>query len=250
MIRYIARSPLGKNRVFWCVWDDSLFAGEPPIAHGYEPSVEAAETKAREVAGEEASGMGAGWARNAHRQIVAERRRNRPAKAANTHKVEYVYNYGNQSGVIYPNAPPPETTAYRVHKTTKTRLYVEYEPCLIERIELGLYHDHELRTFVLDRQEFEREGHAGSRSQHGDFWSTPEAAIRGHVSCRGSLPTNVAEAVARLDLDESVIDEGKLKTAYRKKALNVHPDQGGNAVDFLQLQTDCETIQRHFGYCG
>jgi hypothetical protein len=32
-------------------------------------------------------------------------------------------------------------------------------------IERGLYADHELRTFVLDRQEFERDGHAWSRSK-------------------------------------------------------------------------------------
>jgi hypothetical protein len=215
---------------------------------------EAAEAKAREVAGDVAQRGPTNWAHSIHRILVAERRRERPAKAMDSHKIEYVYNYIDWSDTTYPGETrTPEASAYRVHKTTKTRLYVENDPGLIEKIERGLYCDHELRTFVLDRQEFEQEKHAGSRSKgwnYGDFYATPEAAISGHASCRASLPAHVSEAVARLDLDESTIDEGNLKKAYRKMALTLHPDQGGDAVDFRQLHGDREIIEQHFGYCG
>jgi hypothetical protein len=36
MIEYYARCTLGKNRAFWCVWDEGLWKGGPPMAHGYE----------------------------------------------------------------------------------------------------------------------------------------------------------------------------------------------------------------------
>jgi hypothetical protein len=78
----------------------------------------------------------------------------------------------------------------------------------------------------------------------------PEAAISGHARCRESLPAHVSDAAARLNLDESAIDEGRWKKAFRKMALTVHPDQGGDERDFLRLQEDCEIIQRHFGYRG
>ena len=253
MLEYYARCRLGKNRVFWCVWDEGCFDGDPPISHGYETTVEAAEAMARQVAGEGAHAGNAHWARHAHRVIVAARRRERPAKAQNAHKVEYVYSYEDWSDTSYPDMPPPEATAHRVHKRTKARLYVEDKPGLIEMIERGLYPDHELRTFVLDRREFEREGHARSRSKgwwHSDFYATPEAAIAAHTSCKVTLPTHVTEALARLGLDESVIDGDELKKAFRRKALAVHPDQGGDERDFLRLEEDYMLLRRHFGYGG
>jgi hypothetical protein len=252
MIEYFARCSLGKSRAFWCVWDEGLFDGGPPISHGYETTVEDAEARAKEVAGEKAGRGNSSWARRAHSRLVAERRRERPAKARGATKVEYVYNYWDWSDTTYfDEKRTPEATAYRVHKKTRRRLYVEDEPGLIESIERGLYQVHELRTFVLDRQEFEREGHARSRSKgwyYGDFYATAEAAISGHASCSGTLPSLVSEAVARLDLDESEIDQGMLKKAFRKKAFTAHPDHGAETGDFLRLEWDFEIIRRHFGW--
>jgi hypothetical protein len=253
--KYYSCCTLSKNRAFWVVWADmSAVMDWKPFASGIESTREAAEAKAREVAGDGARRGTTHWARSIHRIFVAERRRQRPAKAKDSTKIEYVYNYFDWSDTTYPGeTSSPEASAYRVHKTTKTRLYVEDEPGLIEKIERGLYRDHELRTFVLDRQEFEREGHARSRQKgwlYGDFYATPEAATSVTASCRESLPAHVSEAVARLDLDESTIDEGKLKRAYRKMALTLHPDQGGDAVDFRQLHRDWEIVEQHFGYCG
>jgi hypothetical protein len=229
--KYYSCCTLSKNRAFWVVWADFNAVCEwTPFATGIETTREVAEVKAREIAGDGAQRGSTNWAHSLHRILVAELRRERPAKAKDSHKIEYVYNYMDWSDTTYPGETrTPEANAYRVHKTTKTRLYVEYEPGLIEKIERGLYCDHELRTFVLDRQEFEREGRARSRSKgwyYGDFYATPEAAIGSHASCRASLPAHVSEAVARLDFDESTIDEGNLKKAYRKMALTLHPDQG------------------------
>jgi hypothetical protein len=200
MIKYYAICSLVKDRAFWCVWDEGLFDGDPPITQGYEATVEAAEAKARKVAGEKARTGNTSWARRAHRRLVAERRRERPAKARGATKVEYVYNYVEPSdGYYFGETRTPVATAYRVHKKTRRRIYVEDEPGLIESIERGLYQDHELRTFVLDRQEFEREGHARSRSKGwwcSDFYATAEAATSVTASCSGPLPSHVAEAVA------------------------------------------------------
>ena len=159
MSKFYARCSLGKNRAFWCVWDESRFDGKPPLSCGYETTLEAAEARAREVAGEGAHATNSYSASHAHRFIIAERRRNQPAaKGKDSHKVEYVYTYQDGSDSDYPDRRPPEATAYRVYKTTKTRLFVEDRPGLIEKIERGLYPDHDLRTFTLDREEFESEG--------------------------------------------------------------------------------------------
>ena len=254
MSKYFARCSLGKNRAFWCVWDEGLFKGELPITHGYEDDVEAAEQKAKEAGGPDASRQIARYASRAHSRLALIRRRERPAKGKNFQKVEYVYNYRDRSDSDYPGETrTPEATEFRIYKKTRRRHYVEYEPGLIEMIGSGLYHDYELRTFVLDRREFEREGHAWSRSRgwrHGEFHATPEGATSGHASCRATLPSHVAAAVARLGLDESSIDQGKPRRAFREKSFAVHPDQGGDSADFLRLHEDREIIRRHFGYAG
>src|SRR5687767_9206478 len=61
-------------------------------------------------------------AHDGHRAIVAVRRRTRTAKAKESHKVEYVYNYWDWSDCDYPGESRiPVADAYQIHKTTRLR---------------------------------------------------------------------------------------------------------------------------------
>jgi DnaJ-class molecular chaperone len=66
----------------------------------------------------------------------------------------------------------------------------------------------------------------------------------------GISATDVSEAVARLDLDESAIEKGNLKKAFRKMASTVHPDYGGCALEILQFQKNSKIIERKFRDLG
>ena len=79
-------------------------------------------------------------------------------------RVQYVGNHRDWRDVEYPGATwLPETTAHRVHRTARASVYVEDPPALIERIDHGVI-DHELQSFVLDRQELACNRHAASRT--------------------------------------------------------------------------------------
>jgi hypothetical protein len=99
--------------------------------------------------------------------------------------------------------------------------------------------DQEERPFVLSREKLERNGYAFGRDWTLFFVSMPEKYRRLTLGfLREQGPRQF------FDLPESYTQED-LKSAYRLKALQAHPDRpGGSHEAFLQVQAAYEALRQ------
>lgn len=125
----------------------------------------------------------------------------------------------------YPDKDEHWYEAYFVEKITEKRVYVRgfMEPTAI----------------VVSRRSFERNGFAVSLSHATVFYVAMPEDYR-----RQTIGYLMDEAPRKtLGLGESFTSD-QLKTAYRKRASETHPDRGGDPQEFMAVQTAYERLSR------
>lgn len=101
------------------------------------------------------------------------------------------------------------------------------------------------KTFVLDRVALEEEGRADAPSKDwswGTFYLRLEDAIDPWHRREASPSPEVVEALEALRLTWPY-DRAALRAAYRRRSKEVHPDAGGDAKSFVEVNAAYETIQ-------
>ncbi|MDP9310459.1 MAG: J domain-containing protein [Chloroflexota bacterium] len=222
---------LGPNRYFYAAWTSlgSRMEGDTALATGEASTVDAAEQAAREAAGPTSRKVANGYAAHEHRKIAAAKRSqsyaNKPKTTAGAASVEFLYEefYSNED-CVYRYYP------HRVIKRTAKRIFIDARSYSEERegIRAAWYADHseDLHTIALDREAIDQTGKAstGTGWTRTTFYVTPPE----HVS-------HVPPCFAVLDLAPpcTVAD---VKRAYKRKARELHPDNGGDNEAFIALQ--------------
>jgi hypothetical protein len=195
------------------------------LSYGFAKSSDAAESEARKSL---SAGIGDAdvvqWAtnlaRSTYRGVCLKSRAERTSNATDTCQPEFVYHdWDSDYG-------PSGSSAYRIVKKTATRVYIEWQQdvCVFEGRE---YCD--VTTFVLDRQKLEDEGYAYSRHRGCFFYTTPYD-VR-HRSEKVDQP----KCFQLLGISRPCTVE-EVNRAYRKLALETHPDHGGSADAFKLVQ--------------
>lgn len=144
--------------------------------------------------------------------LAAKRRAAKKSSGSSSAALEFVYADGK------------EHLKHRIVKRTKKRIYVER--CYYSESSKPSAHwtDYCEPTFVLDREEFEREGCAPGRSWRYYYYAKPlepRASDSPHLSTLG-LKEPFTEVEAR--------------AAYRRAAKSTHPDAGGSPDDFRKVR--------------
>lgn len=243
---YWSRSKLGPRRVYWVVWE---YFESKVIADGYCETVEEAEEQAKRLARPEAEQWPAYGAANWHRRKTHEARMSRPAKSTGAEVRRYLY-----QGYTSDYDGSRHALAYPILRMTEKRIYVGRRPFLADLIgtdeEPILKHGPDDRAFVLDRQVLERDGHASSRSRRwwdDDYYLRLEDALNpwgGHHQGVGSgVPSaEVVEALAVLGLAWPCT-ERDFRAAYRSRSKQTHPDAGGKAASFIEVNAAYEVVK-------
>ena len=205
------------KRWFWCVASESL---EDPQFTGFSDTPEAAFEDAKKVAGE-IEQIGNWKARVALRQRRAERIQQKESNTQDAHQLEFVYDcWGVDSH-----------HKHRIVKKTKKQIVVEKIPFHWTKKRDGTWRDFDVETFVLPREEFEREGKYLHRRI--DWYLTPE------VYRREIQESTVPDCFKRLGLTR-VATRKDIQHAFRKLALRQHPDVGGDPEEFKRLHEHYE----------
>jgi hypothetical protein len=229
-----ARCSIGNGKWFWVScrgyadWCEHKF-----IASGVATSSSEAEAAARasivEALGEVVPQQcNARWAKEVyHRGVVKQRATKAGSEGRDAAGVEYVYtDYDSEYDF------ETRSTPHRIVKKTAKRVYVEYrENSWTENGQT--YHD--VETLVLDRQELETKGQASNRRQWWHYFYTTPCELRREAYGYGCL-----------DFLGMKIERTKeaVNAAYRKLAKVRHPDHGGDAEGFKELQSAFEQAKK------
>lgn len=231
------RTRVGRNRVHWVAYDDrDASEGRRIVDQGYAvslPEADAAARAALAAAGMyQARRLPSGFASSPKRAKPDEDRGTiRPAPSARPR--EYLY-------ALHPvdESAGPLIAAHLVTRKTARRIYVTRRSCGPDQIGT----DDECwgpdePTIALDRVKLERDGSVYSVShRHSDFFATRDSAM-------GDLPGGGPSAFAELKLRAPcTVDD--IKSAYRRRALEVHPDRGGTPTDFQAVEAAYRRLLR------
>jgi hypothetical protein len=232
------RTRVGRNRVHWVAYDDRADSEDRRIVdQGYAASLPEADTAARAALA--TAGMyqarrlsrGPGSFKRADRDKAHAP--SRPASSVRARPREYLYTRQPSD-----EDDGPLIAAHLVIKKTAKRVYVTRKSCGPDQIgtedeSWGL----DERTIALDRARLERDGSVYSGShRHSDFYATRDAAI-------GDEPRGAQAAFRVLGLRAPcTLDD--IKAAYRRRALEVHPDRGGAPTDFQAVEAAYRRLLR------
>jgi hypothetical protein len=194
-----SRCSLGPKRWFWIVWPSFEAVHESnPCEQGYADSAEAAE---RIVFSKypTATMQTAYWANHAHSKLVRANRK--PSDSKEPKSVEYLWTY--------------ETSDFDGHD------YWAEHPVVKKTAQRYYLLSCSDRCFTLHRSELETNGHA--YGQHQTYYTDTGKAERQ----RSNQPAwaNVLGIDRNAPLNE-------IQRAYRRKAIETHPDKGGDAEQF------------------
>jgi hypothetical protein len=231
------RTRVGRNRVHWVAYDDRSESGERVVVdQGYAASLAEADTAARAALA--AAGMyqarrlskGFGQAARVDRD---REKTPRPARPGRVQPREYLY---TRHHVDQDDAPL--IAAHRVVKKTARRVYVTRRSIGPDQIgtEDETWEPDE-RAIALDRAKLEHDGsvYSGSHPQ-SDFYASREAAL-GESSDLGRVAFDLLEIRSPCTVED-------IKTAYRRRALEVHPDRGGSPGDFQAVEAAYRRLLR------
>jgi hypothetical protein len=242
----LSRCKLGSSRVYWVVqvfgeWDTL-------VAEGYCRTVEEAEHKAKAIAGPDSRQWQAHVAERRHRLKVHEARKGRPSKAGGAQVRRYVYtaHESDYDGTRYVLTHP-------ILKRTEKRVYVSEYYCDPKAIgtehEPTFHHGPDDRTVVLDRAKLETDGYTFSHSRRWRemfYLHLEEALDPWEYRRRGKAPASpdegVIEALSVLDLAWPC-SEREFRAAYRRMSKQAHPDCGGSAEAFVEVNDAYESIK-------
>jgi DnaJ domain len=233
------RTRVGRNRVHWVAYDDRSESGDRAIVdQGYAASLAEADVAARAALA--ASGMyqarrqSKGFGQTARVKSDGDREKSpRPARPARVQPREYLY---TRHHVDQDDAPL--IAAHRVLKKTARRVYVTRRSIGPDQVgtEDETWEPDE-RAIALDRAKLERDGsvYSGSHPQ-SDFFASREAAL-GEFSDQAQAALDLLEIRSPCTVED-------VKTAYRRRALEVHPDRGGNPGDFQAVEAAYRRLLR------
>ena len=230
-----SRCSVGKNRWFWVIYRDFDATCDTDVDDsGFAISAEEAERQARAAIHLKYGQVAvrqypASYASGVHHREAIKRRAARRSPTMDTKEVEYLYtdwesDYDGHHG----------STKHRIVKKTAKRVYVA-------RYSVGSCNEdnkweengqvfHDIETVVLDRHKLETEGYASNRRCWSYFYTTPWEERH-----RPATP----RCLELLGLEGGATAE-TIKAAYRRLAKECHPDHGGNAADFKELQVAYE----------
>ncbi len=211
-MKHIARCSVGRNRWYWCVWqDDDIYAGLPPVDSGYAATSQEAEMAAKEKS-PDCDQYPASFALHAHqRKVKANRKPNPDAKGATSVEFLYTDHCSDYDGSEW-------STAHPIMKKTAKCVFVL---------------DSNGRTRRFDRAKLETEGDIMGRGWWEVFYTTPIEQRR------GSRQPDWAEVLG-VDCKDG---KAEIEKAYRRRALETHPDRGGDPEDFKAVQVAWEMAQ-------
>ena len=232
------RTRVGRNRVHWVAYDDRPGEGSPGIVdQGYATGLVEADGAARAAlaaAGmHQARRLSKSSGPAIRRGADASAQTPRPARPEPARRREYLYTRHPVDGNNC-----PLVAAHLIIKRTARRVYVTWKSCGPDQIGTDdeCWTPNE-PTISLDRAKLEGDGStfAGSYRQ-SEFYPTREAAV-------GDTPGPCPTPLADLGLHTPcTIDE--IKTAYRLKAFNVHPDRGGSTGEFRAVEAAYRRLLR------
>jgi DnaJ domain len=220
---YYARCSCSTRKWFWIAkLEEELFTGGDPFAFGCAPTSEEAEQQALEACKGKAPDskcikLQNYFASSFKRCLVAKEKSMIESASSTAVPQEFLFvdRYGDSG--------PDYSSPYLILKKTKKRVYVLREQ---SSHRCGDWRDYACqRTVVLDRSKLERDGEAYCRPMREVFYTRPmEERRRKYVPECGTLlgltpPWNVDQ----------------VKDAFRKRALEAHPDRGGSAEAFKAL---------------
>lgn len=176
------------------------------------------------------------YASEYQRVLTARKRMKSTTNSTTTAVMEFVYLCHFACWVSgYEGLRHGSIRRYRVVKKTKTRLYVDENPCKedmeVDPSRITTEYDYIQRTFILDRQEYERTGKAERRTSHfwAVFYATPEIYFAEQIT------DYTPPCLAALGLLQSATVE-EVKRSFRLLSKTHHPDRGGDAEAFVQLR--------------
>ena len=232
------RTKVGRNRVHWVAYDDRPDSGDRQVIdQGYAASLAEADAAARSALAAagmyQARRLSTSFGPSRRGDQDKSRSPSRPAGPVRARPREYLYTcqHSDQDDV-------PLIAAHLVTKKTAKRVYVTRRSCGPDQ--LGTEDEAwgpDERAIALDRARLERDGSVYSGShRHSDFYTTREAAMGDSA---GGGPT--ALAVLGIRAPCTVED---IKVAYRRRALEVHPDRGGTPGDFQAVEAAYRRLLR------
>jgi hypothetical protein len=230
------RTRVGRNRVHWVAYDDRSDSDDRRIVdQGYAASLAEADAAARSALADagmyQARRISTAFGQAGRRDPEKSRRAGRPAGPER--RREYLY---TRHGVDQDDGPL--IAAHLVLKKTARRVYVTRRSIGPDQIgtEDEKWEPDE-RAIALDRAKLERDGSVYSGShRHSDFYATRQAAA-GKSAARGQAAFTVLGVRAPCTVED-------IKAAYRRRALEVHPDRGGTPVEFLAVETAYRRLLR------
>jgi hypothetical protein len=221
------RMRVGKNRVRWVAYDDKLDAGSAQIlAQGYASSLPEADAAARAAL----SALGLHQARrsSSSRPVSSVNRgqgSKKPAIQPRTGPREYLYTrrqLDTQGGFVL--------ATHLVTRKTARRIYVSRASIGPDQIgtEDEAWRDDE-PSLSLDRAKLERDGsvYASGHRTSNFYKSLAEAA--------GEIGRTSGSAFRTLGIRPPA-SLAEIKAAYRRKALEAHPDRGGDPETFQAVE--------------
>jgi hypothetical protein len=234
-----SRCKLGPTRVYWVVWvpyEDEI------IADGYCQTIDAAEAKAKQVAGPDSRQWQAYVAERHHRLRVHEARKLRPAKTSRARVRRYVYEARTSDYDSHTYA-----LAYPILKWTKKMVFVSRHSFPAEKVgtadEPSLQHGPDDKAFVLDRSELEFDGHSSVRCWwRGPFYLRLEDALDPSLRRQVMPLCDVIEALAVLGLSWPC-SEQEFRGAYRRLSKQTQPDCWGSGASFVEINDAYEIIK-------
>ena len=224
------RMRVGKNRVRWVAYDDKPDAGSAQIlAQGYASSLPEADAAAREALSalglHQARRSSAGRPVSSMSQVKLDAGTKKPAIRPRPVPNEYLYTRRqlDLSGEFV-------LAAHRVTRKTARRVYVTRASVGPDQVgtEDEAWRDDE-PSLSLDRAKLERDGSvysAGHRTS--DFYRRLEDAA-------GEPGRALGSAFRTLEIRPPV-SLAEIKAAYRRKALDAHPDRGGHPESFQAVE--------------
>ncbi len=240
------RARFGKNKVHWVAYDDRPgVEGRQVVAQGYAASLTEADAAARSALAEAgmyqarrastafgASASARGKVKDEEGKAKAERPK-APDRPAPARPREYLYTRQHSD-----DDEAPFVSAHLILRKTPRKVYVTRRSRGPDQLgtEDEQWGEAE-RAIALDRAALERDGSVYSSGHRlSDFYATREAAM-GDAPRSGPSPFRVLGLQAPCTLEE-------IRGAFRRKALEAHPDRGGNPADFRAIEAAYRQLVR------